>query len=194
MTLRRTRSGAKTISVQEFQLDGMAIKLTYKTMRSLTLRLKTPDGPIEVSAPVGTSRLAVESFVRSRKPWIDIQRARLADKPLVRANAASPEEVKEWRALVEGLTPGLVGHWAQIMGVTPGKLVYRNMTSRWGSCRPSTGRICINVRLALYPPRCLEYVVVHELAHLVVQGHGPQFRALLDRYLPDWRATKRLLS
>ena len=47
------------------------------------------------------------------------------------------------------------------------KLAYRNMKSRWGSCQPSTGRICINVRLALYPPECLEYVVVHELCHLL---------------------------
>ena len=80
------------------------------------------------------------------------------------------------------------------MDVTPGKLAYRNMTSRWGSCQPSTGRICINVRLALYPPRCLEYVVVHELAHLLVHGHGAQFYAVLDCYLPDWRESKKLLE
>ena len=54
------------------------------------------------------------------------------------------------------------------------------MTSRWGSCQPATGRICINVRLALYPPECLEYVVVHELCHLRERGHGPAFQALMD--------------
>ena len=74
------------------------------------------------------------------------------------------------------------------------KLDYRKMKSRWGSCQPSTGRICINIVLALYPPECLEYVVVHELCHLLVPGHGPQFRELMDRVMPDWRTRKAKLS
>ena len=65
------------------------------------------------------------------------------------------------------------------MGVKAGRLAYRNMTSRWGSCQPATGRICINVRLALYPPECLEYVVVHELCHLRERGHGQRFKDCL---------------
>ena len=55
------------------------------------------------------------------------------------------------------------------------------------ACVPSTGRICINVRLALYPPECLEYVVVHELCHLLERGHGPRFHQLMDRFMPDWK-------
>ena len=51
----------------------------------------------------------------------------------------------------------------------------------------STRRICINVRLALYPPECLEYVVVHELCHLLERGHGPRFHQLMDRFMPDWK-------
>ncbi|WP_270295883.1 M48 family metallopeptidase [Eggerthella sinensis] len=80
-----------------------------------------------------------------------------------------------------------------IMGVKAGKLAYRNMTSRWGSCQPATGRICINVRLALYPPECLEYVVVHELCHLLERGHGPRFKALMDAFMPDWRTRRAKL-
>ena len=100
---------------------------------------------------------------------------------------AGPEEVAAWRAVVEACVPALVEAWEPIMGVKAGKLVYRNMTSRWGSCQPATGRICINVRLALYPPECLEYVVVHELCHLLERGHGPRFKALMDAFMPDWR-------
>ena len=78
-----------------------------------------------------------------------------------------------------------------ILGVRAGKLAYRNMKSRWGSCQPSTGRICINVRLALYPPECLEYVVVHELCHLLVHGHGPGFpRAARSRHARLARAPR----
>ena len=175
-------------------IDGLQVKLTRKRMKSITMRVKTPTGPVEVSAPLYMPELAIRQFIQSRKPWIEAQRARLSQSTMAQASEASPAQVKEWRAIVEGLTPGLVAHWAVIMGVKPGKLAYRNMTSRWGSCQPATGRICINVRLALYPPQCLEYVVEHELAHLLVHGHGPQFRVVMDRYLPDWRKRKKLLE
>ena len=89
--------------------------------------------------------------------------------------------------------PPLVAAWEPIMGVKAGRLAYRNMTSRWGSCQPATGRICINVRLALYPPECLEYVVVHELCHLRERGHGQRFKDLMDTYMPDWRERRAKL-
>ena len=107
--------------------------------------------------------------------------------PMAQASQASKAEVAQWRAVVQACVPALVAAWEPIMGVKAGQLAYRNMTSRWGSCQPSTGRICINVRLALYPPECLEYVVVHELCHLLERGHGPRFHQLMDRFMPDWK-------
>ena len=105
-----------------------------------------------------------------------------------RASASRPvAPVEPVELVVEACVPALVEAWEPIMGVKAGKLVYRNMTSRCGSCQPATGRICINVRLALYPPECLEYVVVHELCHLLERGHGPRFKALMDAFMPDWR-------
>ena len=91
----------------------------------------------------------------------------------------------------EGKGAGRNGDIVVQMTVKAGKIAYRNMTSRWGSCQPSTGRICINVRLALYPPECLEYVVVHELCHLLERGHGPRFHALMDTFMPDWKERLR---
>ena len=193
-TRKNTRGGAKIIATQDLVVDGMRIKLAFKTMRSITMRVKTASEPVYVSAPAGTPKQVIEQFVRSRKNWIIERQRQQEDSPMARANQASLQEIAQWRAIVEGLVPGLVDRWSAVMGVIPGKLAYRNMKSRWGSCQPSTGRICINVRLALYPPRCLEYVVVHELAHLLVSGHGPQFYAVLDRYLPDWREAKKLLD
>ena len=129
----------------------------------------------------------IAAVIRANKPWIAQQRADLANKPMARASEASKQEAAEWLKAVKVATPPLVAKWERIMGVRVGKLAYRNMTSRWGSCQPATGRICINTRLALYPPECLEYIVVHEMCHLIEGGHGPRFKALLDTYLPDWR-------
>ena len=79
-------------------------------------------------------------------------------------------------------------------GLVPGGWTIRNMTSRWGSCNTKTGRITLNLQLIKYPLPCLQYVLLHELAHLRVRGHGADFKALLDRYMPDWRARRKLLN
>lgn len=169
------------------QVDDLEVLLTRKAIKNVHLRVKPPDGRVEVSAPWRTGERFVAAFVREKRPWIDAQRAALAASPRAEAAAATSEEVAQWKAVVSACVPALIETWEPIMRVKAGKVAYRNMTSRWGSCQPATGRICINVRLALYPPECLEYVVVHELCHLLERGHGPRFQSLMDRFLPDWR-------
>ena len=88
----------------------------------------------------------------------------------------------------------LLDHWADRMGVRYGFLGVRRMTTRWGSCVPDQGRIWLNLALVVRPPAMLEYVVVHELAHLIEPSHGPTFRAVMDRHLPDWRARRSALD
>ena len=165
-------------------------KRNVKTMR---MRVKAPEGRIEVTVPYGTPDSLAEDMVRDNRAWIEKQRDQVDDSPMAQAENASKAQAKEWRKVVEACVPPLIAQWEPILGVRAGKLVYRNMKSRWGSCQPSTGRICINVRLALYPPECLEYVVVHELCHLLVKGHGKPFHALLDRVMPDWKERRAKL-
>ena len=160
--------------------------------RRANLRVQ-PDGRIECSVPRGLSDRLVEKFVREKRDWIERARQGYADTPMGRAAAATSEELKEWRELLEAFVPALVEKWEPILGVTVQKLAYRKMKSRWGSCQPSTGRICINTVLAICPPECLEYVVVHELCHLLVPGHGPEFHALMDRVMPDWKQRRAKL-
>lgn len=165
---------------------GVEYWLVRKRVKNVNIRVR-PDGSVVVSAPPRASLSEIASFVASKRAWVERCRERAADSPQRMAEQASAAEVAQWRAVVEACVPALVAEWEPIVGVRAGKLAYRNMRSRWGSCQPSTGRICINVRLALYPPECLEYVVVHELCHLRERGHGPRFRALMDAYMPDWR-------
>ena len=168
--------------------------VTRKDVKRINLHVKPPDGRIEASIPRRLPLSELERLVEERSDWIRRSRERVAASPSSIAESASDEERAEWRRVVEAFTPVLVERWERVMGVRCGKLAYRDMRSRWGSCQPSTGRICINTRLALYPPECLEYVVVHELCHLRERGHGPAFKALMDRYLPDWRERRKLLS
>lgn len=174
-------------------VDEFEVWILRKRIKNINLRVKPPDGRIEVSAPLRVDTSFVRAFVREKRDWIRKQQERIAASPQGRAAAASPDEVAQWREVVQAFVPPLIAKWEPIMGVKAGKIAYRNMTSRWGSCQPSTGRICINVRLALYPPECLEYVVVHELCHLLECGHGPRFHALMDAFLPDWKAIRAKL-
>lgn len=175
------------------QICGFNVKITRKRIRNLTIRVDA-DGLVEASVPERMPITDVKSFIRRKAGWIEGQQRRLESSPQARAERATDAEKKEWRALVSAIVPALIEKWEPVMGVHAGTIAYRNMKSRWGSCRPSTGRLCFNTRLALYPPECLEYVVVHELCHLRVPGHGPDFWKMVSHYLPNWKHAYELLK
>ena len=174
-------------------VDGIEAHIVRKRVKNVNLRIARDGSHVDVSAPSWVSDSEVEAFIRSKSAWIASHMAQAAQTPMACAARATPEEVAAWRETVSACVPALVAAWEPIMGVKAGKLAYRNMTSRWGSCQPATGRICINVRLALYPPECLEYVVVHELCHLLERGHGPRFHQLMDAFMPDWKQRRAKL-
>ena len=186
-------AGARLAPPAELEVDGLRVALTRKRVKNISLRAARSGDHVEVSAPPQAGDEDVARFVRAHRAWIDGALARAAASPAARAESAAPEEVEAWREAVSACVPALIGAWEPIVGVKAGPIAYRNMKSRWGSCQPATGRICINVRLALYPPECLEYVVVHELCHLLERGHGPRFRALMDAFMPDWRERRAKL-
>ena len=88
----------------------------------------------------------------------------------------------------------LINVWQERLDVQANKLFIQAMTRKWGSCNPKSKNIRLNTQLAHKPKGCLEYVVLHELAHLLVPSHGEGFVALLDSHLPDWEERRRLLN
>lgn len=95
--------------------------------------------------------------------------------------------------LVDKVAPALADHWQVVMGVKVQKITVRKMKTRWGSCKPSDGKICLNSDLAKKTPDLLEAVLVHELVHLLEPSHNQRFKALMDRFLPDWRVRQARL-
>ena len=157
-----------------------------KRNKRANLRVQ-PDGRVEMSVPHAYPDSLVRDFVREKHDWIVRAQAKYANSPRGQAATATPQEVRVWRSYVEAFVPALVERWEPVLGVKAGKLAYRKMKSRWGSCQPSTGRICINVALALYPIECLEYVVVHELCHILQHNHSAAFWREVKKILPDYR-------
>ncbi len=90
-----------------------------------------------------------------------------------------------WRRELEQALPQVVERMEPLVGAHATSWQLRAMSSRWGSCTPARGSIRINVRLAAYPPACLEYVVAHELAHLIEPSHNARFHAVVARAIPD---------
>lgn len=105
-----------------------------------------------------------------------------------------PRRVRDWlkkQAKIEILN--CIDQWAPLMGVSPGRITLRDQKTRWGSCS-SKGNLNFSWRLILIPPAVLEYVVVHELAHLQHMHHGPAFWVLVATHLPDFDQHKNWLK
>jgi predicted metal-dependent hydrolase len=101
----------------------------------------------------------------------------------------------EWyRARLMEALPELTRKWERLTGVKAGRLSVRRMKSRWGSCKTRTGHIRLNTELAKKAPECLEYVLVHELTHVLEPSHNHRFKALMDGFMPAWRSWRAELK
>ncbi len=88
----------------------------------------------------------------------------------------------------------LIDAWEARLGVTVTRLYVRYMKTRWGTCNTRAGSIRLNSELARKPRECLEYIVVHEMVHLLEPSHNQRFQELMDRFLPAWRNLRRELN
>ncbi len=105
------------------------------------------------------------------------------------------EVVAHWyREQIRAVLPALLTTWAPRLGVKVSQVFVQKMKTKWGSCNPSSGNIRLNTDLAKKPPQCLEYIVVHELIHLLEPRHNDRFTRLMDRHLPDWRQRRVVLN
>ena len=92
------------------------------------------------------------------------------------------------------LLSGLIPHWQKIIQVEAKDWRIRKMKSRWGTCNPQAKRIWLNLELIKKPLPCLEYVLVHELVHLLERGHNQRFYALMSHFLPNWQQCRKQLN
>ncbi|STY30766.1 zinc metalloprotease [Legionella wadsworthii] len=88
---------------------------------------------------------------------------------------------------MQKLLPQLIRHWESIVGVKVVEWGIKKMKTRWGSCNTKASRIWLNLNLMKKPPICLEYVLVHELIHLLEPSHNQRFYRLMDQFMPQWR-------
>jgi len=112
------------------------------------------------------------------------------------ADATERERVlRRWyRERLRELIPPLLAKWEGRLGVRVAGWGIRKMKTKWGACNVDARRIWLNLELAKKPVPCLEYLIVHELMHLIEQNHTDRFLALMDRHLPNWRRYRQELN
>lgn len=92
------------------------------------------------------------------------------------------------------MIPDLITKWEPILEVSVPRWNIKRMKTKWGSCNRETGHIWLNVELAKKPPACLEYIIVHEMAHYLERHHDNRFTKLMDRFMPNWRSLRDQLN
>lgn len=133
---------------------------------------------------------------RAGRPHVELDGDRLV---LYVPEGTSTERRRElldrwYRERLREAVPGVLARWEPKMGVRVSRWSIRRMKTKWGSCNRESGHIWFNVELAKKQPESLEYIAVHEMAHLLERGHGSRFTKLMDGFMPDWRARRDRLN
>lgn len=99
-----------------------------------------------------------------------------------------------YRQQLKAIVPPLLAKWQARLGVDLSEWGIKKMKTRWGTCNAEARRICLNLELAKKPAQCVEYILVHELMHLVERTHSARFVALMDKHMPQWRSRRQELN
>jgi predicted metal-dependent hydrolase len=169
------------------------IKIEYDIVRSsrktLSLQMK-PDGHLVVRAPHHTSDRQIRQFVENSSAWIQKHRElieqRRRQEEMDPPPAITKETLERLRSLASGTIPPRVSYYANLMGVSYGRITIRAQKSRWGSCS-AKGNLNFNCLLMLTPPEVQNYVIVHELCHRKQMNHSPAFWREVEQIMPEYR-------
>lgn len=169
----------------------MDYSLIRSNRRTLALEIGR-DGKLLVRAPLRCPQRDIDRFLLSRGDWIAKHSARQK-----RRAAARPEPDEAQKAVLiaeaKAVLPARVALYAKLMGLAPAGITITGARTRFGSCSPKD-RVCFSWRLMQYPGEAVDYVVVHELAHIAHKNHGKAFYALVASVLPDWKTRRKLLK
>lgn len=141
-------------------------------------------------------RYLLKVIERNKKPQIVLNHSEI--KLYVRPKATTDKKKKlfeEWyRMQLKQLVPKLLKKWEKRIGVKANEFRVKKMRTKWGTCNIKAKRIWINLELAKKPVECLEYIIVHELVHLLEKSHNKRFVKFMDKFMPKWRFYKEQLN
>ncbi|MCI8332794.1 MAG: M48 family metallopeptidase [Clostridiales bacterium] len=167
-------------------------KLNYEIIRSERKSVSfeiTREAELLIRAPKRMKLEEIEAYIANYRGWIEKNIAK-ARQRVETTKQYTEEELKE---KAQAVIPHKVRYWASVMNLVPTGVRITKAKTRFGSCSAKDS-LCFSLYLMQYPEEAIDYVVVHELAHIKVKNHGREFYALIERYLPDYRERMALLK
>ena len=169
----------------------MVYEIIRSRRRTAALEV-TREGRVLVRAPMAMSEAEIARFAAAHAAWLERAQARVQ----ARQEAYPPltdVQIAALRQRAGEVLPGKVAHYAALMGVVPASVKITAARTRFGSCSGKNG-LCFSLYLMRYPEAAIDYVVVHELAHIRHHDHSPAFYAEVSRIMPDYKERIRLLK
>ncbi len=228
--------------IEPLIIDGLEVQVIRKKIKNTYLRICHQTGQVRLSVPRLLPKAKIDTFIRSKRDWIDKHLEQISQKPKMVSYAYISGELhlfqghlyelelhlnslinevqldhkskrlvmktkrelstdqkakllKEWyRRQMKQQLPSLINKWEKIIGVQSSDWGVKQMKSRWGTCNTQTKKIWLSLELIKKPTICLEYVLVHELVHLLERKHNKVFYAHMSRYMPDWKSYDKILK
>ena len=142
---------------------------------------------IEVKAPLQMPLNDIENLVKNHAGWIEKHKVMIQEKNQRQAeNKLTSDQIIDLKNKAIKFLPGQVFYYSQKMGVVPTGVKITAARTRWGSCSGKNS-LCFSYRLMLLPPEIIDYIVVHELAHIRVKNHSAAFYREIEKYMPDYK-------
>lgn len=169
----------------------MDYELKYAKRKTVSLTI-TKECTVLVKAPLGTPKKITDDFVNSHIKWIEKHKEIMRERNSKYAEM-SEDYKQQLKALAKEKIPGRVEYYADIMGLYPISVKITSAEKRFGSCSGKNS-LCFSYRLMLYPPEAVDYVIVHELAHIKHKNHSKAFYKTIENYMPDYKSREEILK
>lgn len=192
-------SAPKRMSIDTIRVFAIS-KLDWIRHQQTKLRAQERETPREYvereSHYVWGKRYLLKISESNGPPSIEVKHNRMLLRVRPRTDKDSRSAlVAEWyRAEMKEAVPPLLARWQPLLGVKVERLFVQQMKTKWGSCNPTARTIRLNTELAKKPKECLEYVVVHEMVHLLERTHTARFASLLDQFMPHWKQYREAIN
>lgn len=172
----------------------MEYELIRSRRRTVSIEINK-DGRLLVRAPMRLPKYEIERFIKEKKKWIDkhLLRARLRNDRAREAEPIDEDEIKRLKKAAKDIIPPKVAYYADVIGVSYGRISIRNQKTLWGSCS-AKGNLNFNCLLMKAPEHVLDYVIVHELCHRREMNHSAAFWGLVASVIPDHKACRKWLE
>ncbi len=168
----------------------MEYKIIYSDRKTLAVTVER-DGSIAVRAPKSIPGEYIEGFIKKYEDRIIKAQKKAEDKKEIRRDAG-PEEEKELRLLAKSVLTEKVKYYSSLVGVSPSGITVTGAKTRFGSCS-GKNRISFSFYLMRYPEEAVDYVVVHELCHILHHNHSKAFYKEIEKILPDYKKREKIL-